>query len=251
MPQKPEEPHAITHEKAYVRSDPRVICPCLRFLGRARCHRKLALVENNKTMPHKHVSSSAALKASVALLREGIGSGVPNAFVLAPLWVPGVGCVGLITIADVPYTRSLPAAGRGGGGGGGGRRGKPASHLDHQQHGEGRARSGRTSSKRPNRGRGRGGEGPAARHAVGPGVVEFARRVGVALGTAAFRLRKKSLLARIKAEGSRYRLRDGKGSGKHDANQRLSLASPPLSPSQQAGPVETGRRGALAAREKR
>lgn len=194
-------------------------------------------------MPHKHVSSSAALKTSVALLREGIGPEVSGAFVLAPLWVPGVGCVGLITIADVPYARPPPAAG------GGGRRRNPASHRHRQHHGGGQAPSGHTSKEKAQRGR--EGDESLVRHAVGPGMVEFARRVGVALGTAAFRLKKKSLLARIKVEGGRYSLHGGKGGGEQNVNQRLSLASPPLSPLRQAGNVWTSRRGSSAGVDKR
>eukprot|EP00752_Nemacystus_decipiens_P007665 g6853.t1 len=179
-----------------------------------------------ETMPHKHVSSSSALKTSVALLREGIGRDIADAFVLAPLWVPDVGCIGLITIADIPYT-TLPQSARGGG-----RQRKPASHLHHQQHGRGEAPSGRTPDGATRRGR--QGVDPYVRHAVGPGVVEFARRVGVALGTAAFHLRKKFVIARTKAAGARYSLHCGKGIAEHNVSQRLLLSSPPP-PLRQAG----------------
>lgn len=196
-------------------------------------------------MPNKQVSSSAALKTSVALLREGIGPGASDAFVLAPLWVPGVGCMGLITIADIPYATPPPATGSGGGGGGGGQR-KPVRRRRRQQHEEGTGPSGRAADEGTN-----GGVESHVRHAVGPGLVEFTRRVGVALGTAAFRLRKKSLVARIKAEEGRYSLHGGKASSENDANQRLSLSSPPLPPLRQTGQMGSSRRGASAAREKR
>lgn len=199
--------------------------------------------DRNKTMPYKHVSASTALKASVALLREGIGPEVSDAFVLAPLWVPGIGCIGLITIADIPYANPPPAPE------GGGRRRKPASSHHRQQHGEGQAPSGRTSDGATIRRR--VGVGSGARHAVCPGMVELARRVGVALGTAVFRLRKSSLVARIQVEGAGYSLPRGKGGGERDVNQRLPLASAPLSPLPQAGQAGSSWRGTSATREKR
>ncbi|CAM9193761.1 unnamed protein product [Scytosiphon promiscuus] len=191
-----------------------------------------------ETMPHKHVSSSAALKASVALLREGIGPGVSKAFVLAPVWVPGVGCIGLITIADIPYSRSLKKAGRGVGGDGRGRRGNNSKlHVDGARtlkirHGNRRhAGKGCGSAGKFNEHAKAGADGesrPHMRYAVGAGVVEFARRVGVALGSAMFRLRNRSLITSIKREGGKYHTHGGKGPDRSLGGKKgVPLSSPP------------------------
>lgn len=152
-------------------------------------------------MPHKELSSSAALETSVALLREGIGPAASRSFALAPLWVSNVGCVGLIAIADIPYARNPPPAG----GGGGRRRNRDGyygrddwnKNIDGHQRAGGVGRTGNFDEATAGRKR-------YARYAVGVGLVEFVRRVGVALGTATFRLRKQSLLAHIKMGGSKF-----------------------------------------------
>jgi len=184
-------------------------------------------------MPHKELSSSAALETSVALLREGIGPAASKAFALVPLWVPDVGCIGLIAIADIPYARNPPPAG---GGRGGGRRRKPDIYhardgrnttVDGQQRGRGVGRSGSFDEATA-------GSKRYARYAVGVGLVEFARRVGVSVGTAAFRLRKQSLLTHIKVECSKYSIYDRKHIVEESADEkqtRLEKLSPlPVSP---------------------
>lgn len=220
-------------------------------------------------MPHKYVSSSAALKTSVALLREGIGPTVSNAFVLAPLWVPGVGCIGIFTIVDIPYARPPPAAGRGGGGQRS-KHGTPHSNggakrnLSHrQQHGGGLTNlvvGGGGGGGGGGRGEGgttlheaatAGGEGAPnrVRYVVGAGVVEFARRVGVALGTAVFRLRKKSLVTSIRVEGGGCSIY-GSDANRNGSTNRLRMASslsPP--PSSLVPPREVGPRQGSKTRE--
>lgn len=194
-------------------------------------------------MPHKQVTSSAALKTSVALLRDGIGNAVSNAFVVAPLWAPGVGCIGLFTIADIPYARPPPAAGRGGGG----RRSKhgtlhgnglaESTPSDRQQHGEdattlGGGSGGGGGSKTLHAAGGVEEEPTHVRHVVGPGVIELARRVGVALGTAVFRLRKKSLISSFRAEGGSCSIYGSETTRNGNKNRRrlASSLSPPPSP---------------------
>lgn len=125
-------------------------------------------------MPYKHVSSDSALETSVAILRDGIGPAVSKAFVIAPLWVPGVGCVGLVVLADIPYARQRTN-----------RRYKQRT----RQH----------IAEEPCAARRRGAN-PRCPYVVGAGVVEFAKRVGMALGGAVHRIRKRTVLAAITAE---------------------------------------------------
>lgn len=137
-------------------------------------------------MPHKRTSSDPALESSVAILRDSMGPAVAGAFVVAPLWIPGVGCIGLVTLADIPYSRPPRAA----------RRGRNGMH----------ARS-RASSECP--------------YVVGAGVVESARRVGLALGVAVHRTRKRALVTAIRAGGA---VSDrGSGASEHQAR---TIASP-------------------------
>lgn len=177
-------------------------------------------------MPYKHVSSSTALETSVALLRESIGPKAANAFVLAPLWVPGVGSIGLITIADIPYARQSPVAGRGGG-----RRMKHGNRVGSTRR-PGKYNSGHGPSHEDTPTFGEVGRGPRVRYAVGAGVVDFARRVGVAVGTAAFHLRKKGLVTRIRVEGGGYSRYTSPGDGR-GGKSRSRLGSPrsPVRPS--------------------
>lgn len=205
-------------------------------------------------MPHKDVSSSAALNTSVDLLREGIGPAVSNAFAVAPLWVPGVGCIGLFTIADIPYARPPSKAGRRAGGGPRRRKhgtphdsGRAKSGSSHRQQQGGGGGGGKTAREPAKGGRGGGGEYSHARHVVGAGVVELARRVGVALGTAVFRLRKKSLVTSIRAEGSGCSIFGGDNNIRNGNKNRLRLASS-LSPSS-SPPREEGLRQGNRRRE--
>lgn len=188
-----------------------------------------------QTMPHKETSSSAALETSVALLRGGIGPAASNAFALAPLWVPNVGCIGLIAIADIPYARNpSTASGRGGRSrkadkyGGSDSRNKTAGHRHGQRHGGGGNLDEATAG-------GRVGRKKCARYAVGVGLVEFVRRVGVTLGTTTYRLRKQSLVTRIKAEGNKFSIYGQKQKNEERiVNTQLRLGSStspqPLSP---------------------
>lgn len=206
-------------------------------------------------MPHKHVSSSAALKASVALLREGIGPGVSKAFVLAPLWAPGVGCVGLVTIADIPYSSSLTESGRRGV-----RRRKNGYHRaansggtncvrhgSRQHAGEGFRRGERFKNNATADSEEEGG--PHIRYAVGAGVVDFARRAGVALGAAIFRLRNQALIASVKREGGEYGIRGGKShGGSRGSKKELPLRSSPLLLTRQSSPILRGGKQQRAAR---
>lgn len=124
-----------------------------------------------KTMPHKEISSDAALEMSVSMVREGIGSAVSSAFIMAPLWDPVVGCVGLLTLADIPYSK-LQAACR-----------KAKRHP---------------TTQHP------GGTQPVAKsrcpYVIGNGNLDFIRRVGLALGSAVFRTRKRALVTKIQVE---------------------------------------------------
>lgn len=118
-----------------------------------------------KTMPHKDTSSDPALDTSVAILRDGIGPTVSGAFVIAPLWVPDIGCVGLITFANVPYAQV---------------------RVSRRRQAGGKLATSRAASR--------------CFYEVGAGVVEFARRVGLAVGPAVYRVRKSTLIADIKVE---------------------------------------------------
>ncbi|CAM9640751.1 unnamed protein product, partial [Ectocarpus sp. 12 AP-2014] len=190
-----------------------------------------------ETMPHKHVSSSTALETSVALLREAIGPKAANAFVLAPLWAHGVGSIGLITIADIPYAKQSPVAGRGGGGG----RRMNHGHRVGSTRRPGKYTAGYGASDEHSPTFGEVGRGPRVRYAVGAGVVDFARRVGVALGTAAFRLRNKGLVTRIRVEGVGYSRYTSPGDGR-GGKTRSRLGSP-RSPARPSPPRERGQQG--------
>lgn len=155
-------------------------------------------------MPRKHTSSDPALETSVAILREGMGPAVSNAFVIAPLWVPDVGSIGVIAFADLPYARPTVTRRR--------RRAKKTGCRN--QAGE------KLATSRAD---------PGHRYAVGAGVVELARRIGLALGAAVFRVRKRALVASIRV-GSGIRTEDGDGSATQPT---------PASPS----PELSGRRG--------
>lgn len=122
-------------------------------------------------MPYKHTSSDPALDTSVAILREGIGPAVSNAFVIAPLWVLGVGCVGLITLTNIPYAR--PRMNR---------------RCKRRQRQGVAVESGATRHR---------GANPRCPYVVGAGVVEFAQRVGLAVGGAVHRIRTRAVLAAI------------------------------------------------------
>lgn len=122
-----------------------------------------------KTMPHKKISTDPALEASVAILREGIGPTIAKAFVIAPLWAPGIGCIGLITLADIPYAQPRKAR---------------------------RQQGGRDNRRR----KAKSSALSRCPYVAGVGVVEFARRVGLALGGAIYRIQKGALIAGIGVE---------------------------------------------------
>ena len=115
----------------------------------------------HKSTPHEQASSDSALETSVAILREGIGPTVASAFVIAPLWVPDLGCVGLVTFTNVPYAI--------------------APNL--QERGQSRKRS------------------KPKHFVVGAGVVECSRRVGLALGIAVVRIRRCSPISPLRVGG--------------------------------------------------
>lgn len=107
------------------------------------------------------------------ILRTSLGPVATNAFLIAPLWVPGVGCLGLFTLADLPYAR-VAATG-------------PLN----------KRRAGALRSRSRNQGKSGMSEFP---YMIGAGVVNFAVRVGVALGVAVHRVRTEALLASINVE---------------------------------------------------
>ncbi len=177
-------------------------------------------------MPHKELSSSTALETSVALLRDGIGPAASDSFALTPLWVPNVGCVGLIAIADIPYAKNPPL------GGGGGRRIKRDGYYDRddQKKTVGRQHRAGGVGCSGNFNEATVGKKRYARYAVGVGLVEFVRRVGVAVGTATFRLRKQSLLTHIKLEGSKFSIYHRKRTDEESVDKNQSRLASNRSP---------------------
>ena len=146
-----------------------------------------------KAMAQKKTSSDAALETSVAILRDGIGPDVAEAFVIAPLWAPGIGCVGVIALASVPYTRCTE----------GRRRGLRGGKADHPP----------KTQPQPE-GSSRGSLSSRCRHVVGAGVIEFVRRVGMAVGGAVFRSRTLALVEDIRVEGDGVGVNRGCGGSK-------------------------------------
>lgn len=133
-----------------------------------------------QTMLHRQSSSDAALEQSVSIVRGSLGPAVADAFVLAPLWVPNVGCVGLLTLADLPYSGPTVVE----------RRRK--ERRRHQSSGED------TEATDGRRGVGAMRTSPCP-YVVGD-FVDFAKRVGVALGTAVHRVRCRALVAAVNVD---------------------------------------------------
>lgn len=128
----------------------------------------------------------------MAILREGLGRVARNTFVIAPLWVAGVGCLGLVTLADLPYvrprvtqTRKWERRRRQPTGGFDGNSGAPPGDTDELS------------------------SGSPCPYVVGEGFIEFAKRVGIALGTAVHRIRCRAFLAAIAVEVGEVRRDDG------------------------------------------
>lgn len=115
-------------------------------------------------MHHIEASSYPSLKTSVAILRDSIGLAITSAFIIAPLWVPDTGGIGLVFFTDVPFAKDPRKA----------------------NHGH------KTKTLNPER------------FVVGYGIVDLARRTGLALGVAVDRLRRCSIMGTLKAgsEGS-------------------------------------------------
>lgn len=112
----------------------------------------------------------------MGILRDSLGHVARNAFVIAPLRVPGVGCLGLVTFADLPYIRPRVAQMR---------KWKRRRHQPTPDFG---GNMGELSSGSP------------CPYIIGKGFIEFTKRVGIALGIAVHRIRCRALLSSIAME---------------------------------------------------
>lgn len=173
-------------------------------------------------MPHKRASSDAALDKSVEILRDGLGRVAKDTFVMAPLWVPGVGCLGLVTFADLPYVRTGATNTR--------------TRKKRRRRQPTAESSIRGSSGVPSGGiYERHSESSSCPYAVGGRFIDFAKRVGVTLGAAVHRIRCRALLQAIAADRGKVVAHGDHGDMLKENPSMLSLLQP-----KKGSPVDTG-----------